>query len=286
LLLLALVGLVLVVRANSLAPRLAPVGAIGGTSAPAGSPKAIVGRLAAKGAESTDGARRPLAITAHLRIFSGPGSYSDDRIAEIAEPIEQALSYVSNRTGMQLSRPVNIVFDRRPDTCALDAVAYTHVRTASVFACADTPRRRAINILAHELVHQLAHDHFGPAHLQADLILSEGLATWGAGDYWLSGEPDFRSFVAHHYGGTLLPMTTNPHQGTTIDQLNQLYYQWAAFVEWIDTTYGRDRLYELYRNSSGREPGSAAYEAILGISIGDAETRWRDWIGGQAHVGG
>jgi len=220
-------------------------------------------------------ARLPATTTDHLIVYVSAGSYAAADAVAMAEPLEEALEYVEQRTGMRLLRPINVVFDRRSDGCGLDAIAYTHVRTMSLYTCPNTPARRAVNILAHEFVHQLAHDHYGEPHLEADLILSEGLATWGAGEYWLGGEANFHDFVAKHYADRLLPLATDPRAGASIDTLNQIYYQWAAYVEWIDATYGRDALEELYGAGLGRQPGSAPYQQVLGISFTDAESQWR-----------
>jgi hypothetical protein len=220
----------------------------------------------------------PAATTANLRIYTSAGSYSQATAATLAEPLETALAYVQERTGMRLARPVNVVFDRRPEACALDAVAYTGVRTMMLYACPDMPARRAVNILAHEFVHQLAHDRYGEPHLQADLILSEGLATWGAGRYWLGQHTSFHDFVAAEYGSQLLPLATDPRSGASTATLNQLYYQWAAYVEWIRATHGPAVFDALYAGGLGRTPGSADYQAELSSTLGDAETHWREWL--------
>ena len=234
--------------------------------------------LAPKSPAAAGSARAPAATTANLLIYAGPGSYDAAASVALAEPLEAALAYVQERSGMRLIRPVNVVFDRRVDACAPDAVAYTAVRTLILYTCPDTPTRRAINILAHEFIHQLAHDHYGAPHLEADLMLSEGLATWGAGRYWLGRERDFRDFVATHYGADLLPLATDPRAGVPTGTLNRLYYQWAAYVEWIEATYGRAALDRLYSAGTGRRPGSAPYEEVLGISFAEAEARWRTWL--------
>lgn len=221
--------------------------------------------------------RAPVVRSEHFLIYVNSGSYSAAEGASIAEPLELALSYVEQRTGMRLSRAINVVFDRRPDTCGLDAVAYTNARTLIVYTCSDTPRQRAINVLAHELVHQLAHDRYGDAHLQADLILSEGLATWGAGRYWLGGEQNFRDFVGKQYTRRV-PLATGPDGSTTTDMLNQLYYQWASYIEWLEATYGTEAVARLYAAGTGRRPGSAGYEQVLGTPFEQTEERWRAWI--------
>ncbi len=227
---------------------------------------------------SGSSSRLMTALTTNTRIYTGVGAtYSDDVVATMAEPVEAAIGYVSERTGYTLSQPVNIMFDSRPGGCSLDAAAYTNVRTIFMYACADIPQTRAINILSHEIVHQLAQDRYGAAHMQADLILSEGVATWGAGRYWLGGASSFHDFVATNYRGALLPLATDS-RGASTATMNQLYYQWASFVEWIKATYGEDAFDRLYSGGVGRNPGTAPYAEVLGIDLPTTELAWQTWI--------
>ncbi len=222
--------------------------------------------------------RRPVVTAGDLVIYTSSGSYSEEQARALAAPLREALDYVSNRTELQLSAPVSILFDRRA-TCGLDGAAYTQQRVIILYACADLPLRRAVNIVAHELVHQLAHDHYGAAHLQADLIMSEGFATWGAGKYWLGSEPDFRSFVQHNYASALLPLNSDYRKLGTIDAMNRLYYQWASLADFLIATHGRSAFDQLYRSGQGMAPNSADYSGVLGADLGQIEQQWQAWLG-------
>ena len=226
--------------------------------------------------------REAVAATSNFQIYVAPGSYSAEQAQTLAAPVEEALLYGAERTGMQLSGPASITFDRPAGDCGLHAAAYTEARTIMLYACPETPTRRAVNVLAHEWIHQLAHDYYGPAHLQADLILSEGLATWGAGRYWLGRHPSFHAFVATEYGANLLGLATDPRGSVSIARLNQIYYQWASYVEWLDATFGRTAVEQLYRTGKERGIASADYTAVLGIDFAESEARWRAWIDGPA----
>lgn len=218
-----------------------------------------------------------LAAAGRLRLVAMAGSYSAERVQAMAAPIATALAYVEERTGLTLREPITVIFDRR-ESCALDGAAFTERRVIMLYACPDLPPQRAINILAHELVHQLAHDHWGAAHLQADLILSEGFATWGAGRYWLGESPSFRAFVAHHYGAHLLPLGAHYRDYASIAAMNQLYYQWAALVEWILEVHGRAAFEHLYASGHGPTPATADYPGVLGGDLGAVEAAWRAWL--------
>jgi hypothetical protein len=223
-----------------------------------------------------------------LEVFSTSGLYEAGEREALASELEQALVYTAHRFGSAPSQRIIASVQDNPG-CTLHGVAMTSERRVEVFTCADIPRQRVVNIMAHEFVHQLAHDHYGPRHLKADMILLEGLATWGAGDYWLNGHPNFRAFVRHHYlseednseegdeeADNLLPLATS-YVGRPISDMNQLYYQWASFVEYLLETYGRDRFDQIYV-TGGRAPGSANYAVIYGRDLATLEQAWRAWL--------
>jgi hypothetical protein len=234
----------------------------------------------------------PVLPRSDLEVFSTSGLYETNEREALASELEQALAYTAHRFGGAPSERIIASVQDNPG-CALHGVALTSERRVEVFTCADIPRRRVVNIMAHEFVHQLAHDYYGPRHLKADMILLEGLATWGAGDYWLNGHPDFRAFVHHHYlqsedeedgedkeaADTLLPLATS-YVGRPISDMNQLYYQWASFVEYLLETYGRDHFDQIYMTGE-RAPGSANYAVIYGRDLATLEQAWRAWLAAE-----
>ncbi len=211
-----------------------------------------------------------------LDIVLAEGVISPTDQQVFATELEQALSYVSDRFGSGPSGRVKAYVGLEP-SCGIHGIAYTNERMVQVYTCSSLPRGRAVNILAHEFVHQLAHDRYGSRHLQADLILLEGLATWGAGSYWLGGKQDFATFVRPWLAdGTSLPLTTS-YVGRPIGDMNTLYYQWASFVEFLMQGYGRERFDALYVTGSS-EPGSADYQGIYGKPLAELEQEWRAWV--------
>jgi len=261
-----------VLRAPGQAPVIAPPDALGVQGAAL--------RGAAQAQPATSAAALPPGATlvaGQLVLYTSEGSYSPEQLRALAPALAEALQYVEARTGMQLSEPVAVMFERR-DTCGVDGAAYTQRRTIVLYACADLPSRRAVNILAHEYVHQLAHDRFGDAHLRADLALSEGLATWGAGKYWLGEQAHFRGFVQRYYAGALLPLGSHYRDYGTIDAMNRLYYEWAALVEYIKQTRGAEAFDRLYASGNGAHPNSADYTGVLGIDLAGLENEWQAWL--------
>jgi hypothetical protein len=205
------------------------------------------------------------------------GAYTDDQLGALEQPLADALRYVQERTGMTLKAPVTVQFSNEQG-CSLSGVAYTKERRIVLFVCPDTELRRATAILAHEFVHQLAADHYGAPHYNADLMLSEGLAQWGMGKYALGEHPDFRSLVQKEYPYDLLPLTLDSREVESFVILRHLYDQWASYAEWIIATKGRTALDELYIGGDGRRPGSAPYERVLGMPLDTAEQQWKAWI--------
>jgi hypothetical protein len=203
------------------------------------------------------------------------GLYADQRDA-LADDLKQALDYVMKRFGSSPSGHFNAVIARE-DSCNLHGVAHTEERTVQVSTCNSIARDRAVAIMAHEFVHQLAQDRYGPAHLSADLILAEGVATWGAGEYWLGGQPDFRAYVrGQRASGVFFPLATD-YTGKGIGAMNALYYQWASFVDFLITTYGREKFDQVYVAGQGA-PGSADYRGVYGKGLDVLEQEWQAWL--------
>ncbi len=211
-----------------------------------------------------------------LDIISADGLVPAGDHDALAADLARALAYVSQRFGSGPTGRIRTSLSLEP-SCGIHGIAYTTERTVQVYTCPDLPRARAVNILAHEFVHQLAQDRYGDRHLQADMILLEGLATWGAGDYWLSGQPSFAAFVRPWVvAGDTLPLATS-YVGRPIGDMNTLYYEWASFVEFLIKTYGRERLDALYV-SGHSDPGSADYQGVYGKSLDQLEAEWRDFV--------
>jgi hypothetical protein len=202
-----------------------------------------------------------------LDLIVDDGLYTDQR-DELARETNEALAYVIERFGSGLSGGTHVVYTRE-DNCFLHGIAHTDERTVQVFTCNAIAIERAVVIMAHEFVHQLAQDRYGPAHLSADLILAEGVATGGAAD--------FRSYVrGQRASGVFYPLATD-YTGKGIGAQNALYYQWASFVEFLITTYGRATFDRVYVAGQGA-PGSADYQGVYGKGLDVLEMEWEEWI--------
>lgn len=210
-----------------------------------------------------------------LDVAVAPQVYAAEQHAPLAAELAQALTYVAERTGMPPAARMRVAVIYR-DNCALSGLAFTDQRVLQVFGCERTPPARIVNIAAHEFVHQLAYDRYGAAHTQGDLVILEGLATWGSGHYWLGGQASYRAFVRQFYAGNLLPLDTH-YRGRSIDEMNQLYYQWASFVEFLLETRGRERFDALAVTGNGA-PGSGDYGGVYGVPLAVLEQEWQAWV--------
>lgn len=212
-----------------------------------------------------------------LEVTTDDTLYEGDEATFLTNELEQAFAYVSQRFETDATGTIRIEVGHEP-TCNLNGLAYTDQRLIQVFTCSELPRIRAVNIVAHEIVHQLAHDRYGEAHMNADLIVAEGVATWGAGKYWLASYRNFRHFVRENYknNGVLLPLATS-YVGRPVSDMNMLYYEWASFVEFLLERYGRDMFDAVYVSGS-QTPGSAAYATVYGKSLPELENEWLSWL--------
>lgn len=251
-------------------PSIAPPSAV---QAPAAPERPLLPGVATPTAIPLSGEYMPVGA---LDIITAEGLFSVEDKQALAGELAQALAYVSARFGGGPSGRVSAYVGVEPG-CGIHGIAYTAERTVQVYTCAELPRSRAVNIMAHEFVHQLAHDRYGARHLQADMILLEGVATWGAGDYWLGGEPSFAAFVRPWLAaGHTLPLATS-YVGRPIGDMNTLYYEWASFVEFLIKAYGREPFDQLYLSGSSA-PGSADYQGVYGKSLEQLEAEWRNVV--------
>jgi hypothetical protein len=211
-----------------------------------------------------------------IELVSADGLFNDEERARLAADLDRALGYVVQRFGSSPTGRISAYIGIDPG-CGIHGIAYTDVRTAQVFTCRDLPVSRAVNIMAHEFVHQLCHDRYGDAHLSADLILVEGTATWGAGQYWLGDAQSFRAFVRPWLeAGAEIPLAES-YVGRPIADMNQLYYQWASFVEFLIEQYGRDSFDQLYLTGQNY-PASSDYQGVYQKPFAELEAEWKRWV--------
>jgi len=239
------------------------------------------------GGEPAPRLRGELAMrTYSLDLYRSGGGLSAATVQGLGLPAEEALVQGGKLLGGALSGRVALSFEApQSGPCALRGITLSNARTIRLFYAPDTDPARVTSILAHELFHQLQHDYYGERdHRKADVILLEGMAVWGTASYFraASGEPLYRERVrAGHKAGTLLPLTTSLEADCRTTTRNDIYNQWASFVEYLAATYGREQLNAAYRSSSGRPAGSSNYRRVYGKGLAELEREWRAWVATQ-----
>jgi hypothetical protein len=205
----------------------------------------------------------------------------EDRLGELLVGTAQAYDYVLQRSGWQFSGIVHPRYDTESG-CSLNGYTYFSDHLPKVHTCNQISVESAIIIMSHEFGHQLGADNFD-CYLGTDFYFSEGFATWEAGDYWLQGHKDFRSY-AKALGATSIEFD--------IDARSDKYRVYASFVEYIIQAYGMDAFRELYGSASGAncgEPFGFDHNnyAVLGdhpehpgqkLTQEDLFNGWRVWL--------
>jgi hypothetical protein len=201
-----------------------------------------------------------------------------DQHAQLAAEVRQAYDYVSAQFHVRSAARFKAAF-AIDEQCGLHGLTRADEHIAQVFTCNDIPRSRAVAIMAHELAHQLEFEQYGEAHLAADQILVEGMATWAAGEYWLGEYPDFRSYARDlRSAGDRPPLATDIGI-EDVANMNRLYPQWASFVEFLITRYSREKFDQLYLTGHV-SAGSADYMGVYGKSLDLLEQEWQSWLDG------
>lgn len=224
--------------------------------------------------------------TYSLDLYRSAGGMEADIVQALGIEAESAIVAGSQVIGRFLSGRVSISFEppqRGP--CAIRGITLSNERKIRLFYEPETDPQRVLGILAHELFHQLQRDYYGERdHRKADVILLEGMAVWGTADYFR--QPDGRALYQHRVKeaearGELLPLTTSLEADCRTTTRNNIYNQWASFVEFLVETRGREALDAVYRSSSGRPAGSSNWSAVYGQSLDELEAAWRVWLAQQ-----
>lgn len=217
--------------------------------------------------------------TERLDLYVGKQTFSAEQVAALAPVLERLLSDGEARLGTTLQRRVSIAFYRAGLAPARDVrgIAYTEEGRAEIFYRPHEDVERAATVAAHELGHHLEVQRYGEeVQRRADTILHEGLATWIAGERWLTmcGGTSWKERAQQlQQAGIPLRLLTAERSGA-----NNAYELWASFVDFLVERYGWEQFDALYRSGRGRAPGSSDYEQVTGKSLDGLADEWREWI--------
>jgi hypothetical protein len=215
---------------------------------------------------------------AFIAVHVDPTLTPTEAIPEWEEEVSEIASYVVGNFGTYPKSKFKVSFvpPEGNNGCSTGlAKTEPEERHLTIWTC---DRKAAMHIAAHEIVHQLEEDRYGPVHRTSfDLILAEGAATWAAGKHWLNDESDWRTYVQNQKrAGTFLPLAMD-HKGV-IATMNAIYPEWASLVEYLIGKYGREKFDQVYvRGNSGI--GSADYKSVYGKDFATLEAEWISWIG-------
>lgn len=220
--------------------------------------------------------------TYSLDLYRSEGGLPARTVQRLGMRAEEAVVRGSEIVGSFLTGRVAISFEAPQEgPCALRGITLSNRRTIRLFYAPGADIDRVTGILAHELFHQLQHDYYGERdHRKADVILLEGMAAWGTASYFLTprGEPLYRERVREAIkADEILPLTTSLQADCRTTTRNNIYNQWASFVEYLVATYGREQFDAVYRSSTGRPAGSADYRRVYGKPLAVLEREWLAW---------
>jgi hypothetical protein len=225
-------------------------------------------------------------VTYSLDLYRLPGALSPEAVQRLGLAAEEAIANGGGILGAGLTGRVAVRFEPpQSGPCALRGITLSNDRIIRLFYAPDTDEARVRGILAHELFHQLQHDYYGERdHRKADVILLEGMAVWGTAAYFpgASGRPLYHERAKLALAeGRLLPLTTSLEADCRSTTRNDIYNQWASFVEYLSLTYGREQLDAAYRSSTGRPAGSSDWARVYGRPLSALEQDWVAWLSRQ-----
>jgi hypothetical protein len=215
----------------------------------------------------------PIVVDESVHIVFDRPDRTDGRVDEISQQVANAFYYTGQRWGSRNTSAVTVQFTS-DGTCNLHGETKPDQHLILINICPLTMTKDIVAIAAHESGHQYCYDLYGTPHMNADMILIEGTAEYIAGQYTIGatarGTP------------VLYPMiqTWQAHDDVpySIERHNALYREWASFVEYLITTYGREKFDQVYI-SGDNAPGSAKYQDVYGKTIQELEQDWLAWNG-------
>ena len=205
------------------------------------------------------------------------------------EESQQVYEYVSKRVDETVSQRIIVTFvPPKGGNCAPRGTTFhEQPPVILVFANQDTPKEQLLAVLAHELGHVLIHKKYENL---SDIALTEGMATWAAGDYWRGWKgADFnsgvRSFVENN---TYLPLFQNYYLERAYDDKSPdcithrdiLLTETASFLDYLIQNYGTKQLSSLFDmqqpelKNDQRVVYPPGFKDVYGLEFNQLEYEW------------
>jgi hypothetical protein len=136
----------------------------------------------------------------------------------------------------------------------------------------------------HEVGH-LYQQEFAPAGFPSGTWWNEGNATFFELNQQYDYEQRVRNLAVRNQLPTLL-LGSGPGQSSTgPDGINRLGYDTGyTFFKWIAVNYGLSAHYQIVQGVRDGSDRNATLERVLGLPIGEIESRWRVWLGAPPEV--
>ncbi len=250
--------------------------------------------------------RTLIAETTHFRFYVESSDFTAGTIPDLADRAETVYADVVARLSgftakAGLAAPLTVII-RRPEGpldsgCGVRGVAMQG-DDPQVIIYADSTVSEAYfwGVLAHETAHMIHAESLpGFGNHQP---LTEGLATWGAADYWAVWmQADSLDDLVRGYldSGDYLPlydhyeMTLAYEDPNCIRYRDILYSEWASFTGYLITEYGFGRFGALMESAPAKphlgdgvghliEIRPADFEKIYSLALNQLEARWLDWL--------
>lgn len=202
---------------------------------------------------------------------------------------EQVYDYVSSRLNATISEKVIVTFlPPQSGNCApRGTTLHEQQPMIIVFTNQATSEEQILATLAHELGHVFLHQEYPNF---SDVALTEGMATWAAGEYWRDWKgADFnsgvRTFISN---GTYLPLYPNYDLWKAYDKKSPdcithrdiLLTEFASFLDFLLQNYGAEKLSALFDIrqpelvNNQRVVYSPNYRDVYGLEFNQLEYEW------------
>ena len=228
------------------------------------------------------------AETAYFDLYA-INDYLPVDIQWFQQKFDQVYEYVSARLGITISGKVIVTFvPPQSGECAPRGTTFQEQQPIIVvYANRSTSEEQILATLAHELGHVFIHQKYAGL---SDVALSEGMATWAAGDYWEEWKGvDFNSGVkAFVNAGTYLSLYQNYDMGKAYDdkssgcitQRDILLTEFASFLDHLIQKSGMVKLSALFNTrqpelvNNQRIIYPPDYKDVYGLEFNQLEYEW------------
>ncbi len=202
-----------------------------------------------------------VAETEHFRFYAQDGYIPVDQEWWL-DQAEVLYDYVSERLdGAESPKKIELAFTTPEErACPVRGLASSEDGPVIIIYADETYNEAyLLGVLSHEIGHAIPGQGFYNG-LPDDLALTEGLATWASGAYWLEWK-DVASFEAlmlrYIAEGTFEPPSANydlhgiyPWDEDAgpdcLDRRDRVYSAWGAFLGYLIETYGWEKAHDLF----------------------------------------